>query len=433
MSETPKRRLLRKSGLQASPFGTPIKTLSLNNDSTPSKPADIITVTPMANPFLVSSNTDSQAATEAPPSPENNSPSRRLTPKRLLPPTTPKTKTILRIGVWGHIVGLKKQDESVWLKDTSTNGTLLNDVLVHDTARPIQHKDIMTIAGRKFRFEAESPLPPLTPLQPTSDNTPGRQSSKISHIQPPIDEDFEALADMPSPSAGKGLSTPIKNRDRNNTAALESALGLFTPNRADKLSRLLVSPKPIPLPAFLAKSPSKAAATTPRRVYVMIDEPSILNPTCSDAPTTDSVSGTIECGLQTPKREKRMASTADFDANGIVRTPKKVSFGPALSPEIFDQKEPPSTPIKRGEQQDQEPESMKEKVSKELELAKLRKQVVVDKPKKTIKKKPLSTKAKLRKEKTLERGLMNTEKDEKRIGKQLEKGTLKKRGKQMWE
>ncbi|KAG0205590.1 hypothetical protein BGX28_002795 [Mortierella sp. GBA30] len=79
------------------------------------------------------------------------------------------------------------------------------------------------------------------------------------------------------------------------------------------------------------------------------------------------------------------------------------------------------------------PESMKEKVARELELAKLRKQVAVDKPKKTIKKKPMSTKAKLRKEKTLERGLMNSEKDEKRIDKYQEKVTLKKRGKQMWE
>ncbi|KAF9427497.1 hypothetical protein BGZ94_004798 [Podila epigama] len=82
---------------------------------------------------------------------------------------------------------------------------------------------------------------------------------------------------------------------------------------------------------------------------------------------------------------------------------------------------------------EEEPESMKEKVARELELAKLRKQVVVDKPKKTIKKKPMSTKAKLRREKTLERGMMNAEKDEKRIDKHHEKQSLKKRGKQMWE
>ncbi|KAF9285436.1 hypothetical protein BGZ72_010749 [Mortierella alpina] len=82
---------------------------------------------------------------------------------------------------------------------------------------------------------------------------------------------------------------------------------------------------------------------------------------------------------------------------------------------------------------EEEQESMKAKVARELELAKLRKQVVGDKPKKTIKKKPLSTKAKIRKEKTLERGLMNAEKDVKRIDKHHEKVTLKKRGKQMWE
>ncbi|KAG0334312.1 hypothetical protein BG000_008429 [Podila horticola] len=79
------------------------------------------------------------------------------------------------------------------------------------------------------------------------------------------------------------------------------------------------------------------------------------------------------------------------------------------------------------------PTSMKEKVAKDLELAKLRKQIAADKPKKTIKKKPMSTKAKIRREKTLERGMMNAEKDEKRIDKHHNKVTLKKRGKQMWE
>ncbi|KAF9364486.1 hypothetical protein BGX34_001365 [Mortierella sp. NVP85] len=81
----------------------------------------------------------------------------------------------------------------------------------------------------------------------------------------------------------------------------------------------------------------------------------------------------------------------------------------------------------------EEPVTMKDKVAHELELAKLRKQVTIDKPKKTIKKKPLSTKAKLRKEKTLERGLLNADKEESRIDRQQVKVSLKKRGKQMWE
>ncbi|KAF9364487.1 antigen identified by monoclonal antibody Ki-67 [Mortierella sp. NVP85] len=435
MSETPKRRLLRKSGLQASPFGAPIKTVlstsnSNNNNNTSDNqatsssastktPSDIITVTPMANPFLTdpsSANADSTDATSS--SQENHSPTRRsarlnliyssspssltngsgsikspggkLTPKRLVPPTTPKTKTILRTGVWGHIVGLKKQDETayarypidksycsfgrgdscdirvqidavsvmhckllrrddgeVWLKDTSTNGTLLNNVLVHDTARPIQHNDVMTIAGRKFRFEAESPIS-RPPLQSTSDNTPGRQISNSNSNQTSTDQDTPSLAEIPALSARKILTTPSKATNRS-TESLEASLGLFTPNRADRLSRLLVSPKPVPFPAFLTKSPSKPS--TSRRVYVMIDEPSILNPSCSveSAAVTELTSDKIECGLQTPMREKRMAPT-EFDVNGIPRTPKKVSFGPALSPEIFDQAEPPSTPIKRGQQ-----------------------------------------------------------------------------------
>ncbi|ORZ01925.1 hypothetical protein BCR41DRAFT_375165 [Lobosporangium transversale] len=79
----------------------------------------------------------------------------------------------------------------------------------------------------------------------------------------------------------------------------------------------------------------------------MIDEPSILNPTCTviQQPTVE-----IEPGLQTPSRDKRKAPI-DFEDEILGRTPKKVSFGPALSPEIFDETNPPSTPIKRGEQQ----------------------------------------------------------------------------------
>lgn len=188
-------------------------------------------------------------------------------------------------------------------------------------------------------------------MQSTSDNTPGRQinNSNSNSTQAPIDQGIQSLAEIPSPSVKKILSTPVKTASRN-AEALESSLGLFTPNRAEKLSRLLVSPKPVPFPAFLAKSPSMPS--TPRRVYIMIDEPSILNPTTysgEDITATESVSNKNERGLQTPKREKRMASM-EFDTNDIARTPKKVSFGPALSPEIFDKAEPPSTPIKRGQQ-----------------------------------------------------------------------------------
>ncbi|KAF9197282.1 antigen identified by monoclonal antibody Ki-67 [Haplosporangium sp. Z 27] len=268
------------------------------------------------------------------------------------------------MGVWGHVVGLKKQDESVyyrypidksycsfgrndtndirvqidavsdlhcklirrddgevWLKDTSINGTLLNNVLVHDTARPIQHNDVMTIAGRI--------------------STPGRM---INNIQKTIDDDIQILAEIPSPTTQRLLLTPKKNTTRS-TAALESSLGLFTPNRAAKLSSLLVSPKPVPLPAFLAKSPMRIS--TPRKVLTMIDEPSILNPTCTAVQPQTSTSD-FEPGLQTPSHKRRVP--VDFDSN-IERTPKKVSFGPALSPEIFDKAEPPSTPVKRGQQQ----------------------------------------------------------------------------------
>ncbi|KAF9285437.1 antigen identified by monoclonal antibody Ki-67 [Mortierella alpina] len=308
---------------------------------------------------------------------------------KLHPPTTPKAKTTTSI-VWGEVLGLSRQDGSVyyrypinksycsfgrsnlndiriqidgvsethcklirrddgevWLKDTSTNGTLLNNVLVHDTARPIEHHDIVTIGGRRFRFDTSEPIPRM-PLQSTANsNTPGRQ---VRDIQATIDKDIQTLAEAPSPTPGRLLSTSKRSLARS-SASLESSLGLFTPNRAAKLSSLLVSPKPVPLPAFLSKSPRRPA--TPKPVIAMIDEPSLFNTTSTATPpssfTERQHSSSSE--MHTPTKEKRKAPV-DFD--GVSRTPKKVSFGPALSPEIFDKSNPPSTPIKRGQQQDPE-------------------------------------------------------------------------------
>ncbi|KAF9569503.1 antigen identified by monoclonal antibody Ki-67 [Mortierella alpina] len=448
MADTPKspgRRLLRKSALQASPFGAPVKSFhSSSNSNNNSNNSTTLVSSLSPTTITTTSTTSTTTATPAPDlnpfeakepatlaSPPTDSPTRRSarldrmqqnntmtnsnsnsnsnnnhnntdttssllsTPKKkkaakLHPPTTPKSKTVVTSFVWGEVLGLSRQDGSVyyrypinksycsfgrnnlndiriqidgvsethcklirrddgevWLKDTSTNGTLLNNILVHDTARPIQHHDIVTIGGRRFRFDTSEPVPRM-PLQSTANtNTPGRQ---VRDIQATIDKDIQALAEAPSPTPGRLLSTPKKSLARS-TAALESSLGLFTPNRAAKLSSLLVSPKPVPLPAFLAKSPRRPS--TPKPVIAMIDEPSLFNST----PTATSPSSFTErqvsssSGLHTPTKEKRKAPV-DFD--GVSRTPKKVSFGPALSPEIFDKSNPPSTPIKRGQQQDPE-------------------------------------------------------------------------------
>ncbi|KAK3831297.1 MAG: SMAD/FHA domain-containing protein [Linnemannia elongata] len=225
MSDTPKspaRRQLRKSALQASPFGAPVKSFlkaapsGSSSSSTSSSAFTTPTTTrikPVSPPMPSSTTTGALEADaleeEGSASPLDSPSSRKsarlsnmyksvdlsVTPKK--PPTTPKSKSHLKIGVWGHVVGLKKQDMSeycrfpidksycsfgrsgnndvpvpfesvsdmhcklirredgeVWLKDTSNVGTLLNNVLVHDTARPIEHNDIMTIAGRSFRFES---------------------------------------------------------------------------------------------------------------------------------------------------------------------------------------------------------------------------------------------------------------------------------------
>ncbi|KAF9189056.1 antigen identified by monoclonal antibody Ki-67 [Haplosporangium sp. Z 767] len=410
MSETPKspgRRLLRKSTLQASPFGARIKPFHTTSSSMlsalPPHSTGKDTAIPTTTTTITTPTSEPHSTTGASTSPMdsharrssrissmniNNDSSNSITvkPKKFAPPTTPKSKTILRSGVWGYIVGLKKSDESeyhrypvdksycsfgrgeandirvqiegvsamhcklirrddgeVWLKDTSTNGTMLNNILMHDTARPIEHMDVLTIAGRKFRFECSAPTS-RAPLQSTNGcNTPSRF---VREIQTTIDKDILALANAPSPSADR-FSTPKKGLARS-TASLEASLGLFTPVRAAKLSNLLTSPKPVPLPAFLAKSQQQSTSGQP--ILTMIDEPSLFNVSSTATPSMDSES-TDHPGLCTPTREKRKAHIELFDQDGAPRTPKKVSFGPALSPEIFDKTNPPSTPIKRGQQE----------------------------------------------------------------------------------
>ncbi|KAF9927839.1 antigen identified by monoclonal antibody Ki-67 [Linnemannia zychae] len=398
MSDTPKspgRRQLRKSALQASPFGAPVKSFLRTTSGTASSTSAPTTPTNTrikpGLPFMSSAalDLDPHEETESTTSPLDSPTSRKsarlsnmyknmdpsIASKK--PPTTPKSKTHLKIGVWGYVVGLKKQDLSeycrfpidksycsfgrsssndvpvpfesvsdmhcklirredgeVWLKDTSTIGTLLNNVLVHETARPIEHNDIMTIAGRSFRFESVMTAP-RQPLQVADGNiTPKRH---IRSIQSSIGNDISALAEVPSPTIGRISTTPKRNFSRS-TAALESSLGLFTPNSAAKLSSLLVSPKPIPLPAFL-KSPKKPSAS-----------PSKASNSNFALHTTDTHDDLDDnAGWHTPTKEKRKIPDDFFSDSG--RTPKKVSFGPDLNPEIFSKDNPPNTPIKRGDHQ----------------------------------------------------------------------------------
>ncbi|KAF9096211.1 antigen identified by monoclonal antibody Ki-67 [Mortierella sp. AD031] len=400
MSDTPKspaRRVLRKSALQASPFGAPVKSFlkTAPPSSSTSSPYTTPTINRTKNLLSTITSTTTTAAEtdiqdEGSTSPLDSPTSRKsarlsniykhmdlnVTPKKA--PTTPKSKTRLKLGVWAHIVGLKKQDQSeycrlpvdksycsfgrgssndvpipfedvsemhcklirredgeVWLKDTSTIGTYLNNVLVHDTARPIEENDILTIAGRSFRFELSMPIPRL-PLQVTDENTtPGRH---IKSLQSAIDSDISALTEAPSPTAGKISTTPKRNPSRN-AEALEVSLGLFTPKSAAKLSSLLVSPKPVPIPAFLAKSPGNLLTAT--------DKPLAVNNE-SDTPQ-DGQEWSDNPAWHTPTKEKRKPPE-DFNMD-LGRTPKKVSFGPSLNPEIFSKHNPPNTPIKRGDQQ----------------------------------------------------------------------------------
>lgn len=65
--------------------------------------------------------------------------------------------------------------------------------------------------------------------------------------------------------------------------------------------------------------------------------------------TNDQQEPEDNAGYRTPTKEKRK-SPDDFYTE-VGRTPKKVSFGPDLNPEIFSKNNPPNTPVKRGEHQ----------------------------------------------------------------------------------
>ncbi|KAF9315716.1 antigen identified by monoclonal antibody Ki-67 [Podila horticola] len=225
-----------------------------------------------------------------------------------------------------HCLIIRGGEGELLLKDSSTNGTLLNGELVHGATVDIVHSDILTVGGHKFRFE-------FTEVD-TTENIPNTPKEQDQTIQVSVDNAIQSLSEVPSPSATRVAPTTPRKCFTSGTSSLESSLGLFTPNRASKLSRLLMSPK-LSAPLF--------ASTTPKKGGLLAKE----------LPLADfglSALAKVPPGLQTPSQVKRRVM--DDGDDDITRTPKKVSFGPKLSPEIFDRAQPPASPLKRGGQQD---------------------------------------------------------------------------------
>ncbi|KAG0037637.1 antigen identified by monoclonal antibody Ki-67 [Podila clonocystis] len=220
-----------------------------------------------------------------------------------------------------HCLIIRGGEGELLLKDSSTNGTLLNGELVHGATVDIVHNDILAVGGHKFRFE-------FTETH-TTENIPSTPT-----IQDTVDNAIQSLSEVPSPTATRVAPSTPRKCFTTGASSLESSLGLFTPNRASKLSRLLMSPK-ISAPLF--------ASTTPKKGGLLAKE----------LPLADfglSALAKVPPGLQTPSQVKRRVM--DDRDDDFPRTPKKVSFGPKLSPEIFDRAQPPASPLKRGAQQD---------------------------------------------------------------------------------
>ncbi|KAG0358775.1 antigen identified by monoclonal antibody Ki-67 [Podila minutissima] len=225
-----------------------------------------------------------------------------------------------------HCLIIRGGEGELLLKDSSTNGTLLNGELVHGATVDIVHNDILTVGGHKFRFEFTETV--------KAENIPSTPKKQDQTIQDSVDDAIQSLSEVPSPTVTRVAPSTPRKCFTSGTSSLESSLGLFTPNRASKLSRLLMSPK-ISAPLF--------ASTTPKKGGLLAKE----------LPLADfglSALAKVPPGLQTPSQVKRRVMEDRDD--DICRTPKKVSFGPKLSPEIFDRAQPPASPLKRGAQQD---------------------------------------------------------------------------------
>ncbi|KAG0080623.1 antigen identified by monoclonal antibody Ki-67 [Podila epicladia] len=225
-----------------------------------------------------------------------------------------------------HCLIIRGGEGELLLKDSSTNGTLLNGELVHGATVDIVHSDILTVGGHKFRFEFTE--------TDKAENIPSTPKKQDKTIQDTVDNAILSLSEVPSPTVTRIAPSTPRKCFTSRTSSLESSLGLFTPNRASKLSRLLMSPK-ISAPLFASTTPKKGG------------------PLAKELPLAEFGLGAmakVPPGLQTPSQVKRRV--VDDRDDDVARTPKKVSFGPKLSPEIFDRAQPPASPLKRGAQQD---------------------------------------------------------------------------------
>ncbi|KAF9415848.1 antigen identified by monoclonal antibody Ki-67 [Podila epigama] len=399
--KSPGRRLLRKSALLTSPFGKPLKTNHYGIKSTPASPLpknsilDAVFGSPDANATLTASLHRTPTKANTPIASESLTPkgasdiafaldqfntttenidtmpenltqdaqdNEKSTANMSKETTTEKNTTSRNTGVWGQIVGLKRADGSeyywypiyktvcsfgknlandirvqvetvsdhhcviihggegeILLKDSSTNGTLRNGELVHNTTVTLNHNDVLTVGGHRFRFES-------TETNPAQESDETLESDDV--LQASVQKAVQSLIEIASPTSTRSAPTTPRKCFVSSTTSLESSLNLFTPNRASRLSKLLMSPK-VSTPLF--------AHIPPKSTPVSKELP------CADFDLE------IPNGLRSPSVKRRVT---DDDNDDVARTPKKVSFGPKLSPEIFDRAQPPSSPIRRGQQQD---------------------------------------------------------------------------------
>ncbi|KAJ1547611.1 hypothetical protein HK405_005396, partial [Cladochytrium tenue] len=282
----------------------------------------------------------------------------------------------------------------VFVEDLSSNGTLLNgapllpelaaggeDKIPEDspiTRAMLAHGDTVGIEGRFFRFEyppghaRNSAAATGCPLPSASPPTSSLPSKRLPEPLPPSSH-------HPVPQRGPDLlETPKRRRIAAASAAMTRIAPVATAAAADRriprqyapsptrrllardLARDYLAPPPTPPTSRVASGPVDLLTGTPPAATRAAASATADLLTGTPVGVSAAAKLTFRClqpnkaslNSTTPQLQPLQLSNDERQSSSPVGTPRvrKVTFGPKLSPEIFDHEAPVSTPVKRGDQ-----------------------------------------------------------------------------------
>ncbi|OZJ06700.1 hypothetical protein BZG36_00324 [Bifiguratus adelaidae] len=215
-----------------------------------------------------------------------------------------------------------RKDGLAFIENFSDNGTQVNDVWV--TRRTIlNNKDKISLCGRHFLFvyAEKGKRSPLMDHQGsnasvyTTPHTPPSVKPHSSH-----DDDIDNSPTTQSLKRKLSFGSQVK-------AVVEG----MSPARKARILELMQSPAPLSRKG----TEDKADRLKPARKTEAVDTLRML----TEQANQERRSGSTPPPKTPPKRSQ---------APNSVKSARKVTFGPPLSPEVFDKDHPSSTPVKRG-------------------------------------------------------------------------------------